>query len=333
MNEPAGGEVATPGAGGAGVLLREAREALGLPVEELAAQLKVTARKIEWLEAEQFDQLPDPVFVRALAQSLCRHLKIDPAPVLALLPQTPGRRLDQIHTGLNAPFRDRPSRILSQDFVSESAPWVWAPALLLLAAALFYFLPTDWFTPAKVSPRVASPAAAASGTGSIAGAADASGAMVGNASTVVDRGGSTVVEPKVQPPAADHSAAVPGILPRSASATPESRAPAPTAGQTAAPTAPTPAPAVSPAAEKPAPPVNGVLQFRTSGESWIEVRDGGGVMLLSRALLPGEAVGLNGAMPMHVTIGNVGVTQVVFRGKPMDLVLFTRENIARFELK
>jgi cytoskeleton protein RodZ len=56
-------------------------------------------------------------------------------------------------------------------------------------------------------------------------------------------------------------------------------------------------------------------------------------MLLSRKLESGEAVGLNGAMPMKVTIGNVRATQVTFRGKPMDLALFTRDNIARVELK
>jgi cytoskeleton protein RodZ len=55
-------------------------------------------------------------------------------------------------------------------------------------------------------------------------------------------------------------------------------------------------------------------------------------MLLSRGLQAGEAVGLNGAPPFKVTIGNAAATQVVFRGKAMDLSPFTRDNVARFEL-
>ena len=81
------------------LLLKQAREAAGLHVAALAAALKVPVRKLEDLEAGRFDRLPDMTFARALASSACRHLKIDPAPVLAQLPAAarqrsarPGRR-------------------------------------------------------------------------------------------------------------------------------------------------------------------------------------------------------------------------------------------------
>ena len=70
---------ATPSAG---TLLRQAREDSGLHVATLAAALKVPVRKLEALEADRFDLLPDAVFVRALAASVCRNLKLDPAAVL-----------------------------------------------------------------------------------------------------------------------------------------------------------------------------------------------------------------------------------------------------------
>ena len=79
----------------AGRLLREAREAQGLHIAALAAAIKVAPRKLELLEADRFDELPDATFTRALAQTVCRALKIDPAPVLALLPPPPGHRLEQ----------------------------------------------------------------------------------------------------------------------------------------------------------------------------------------------------------------------------------------------
>src|SRR4051794_28281465 len=77
-------EAAADGATSAGRLLREAREARRMPIAALASAIKVAPRKLEMLEADRFDQLVDPTFARALAQTVCRSLKIDAAPVLAL---------------------------------------------------------------------------------------------------------------------------------------------------------------------------------------------------------------------------------------------------------
>ena len=77
----------------AGGLLRQARQAQGLHIAALAAAIKVVPRKLELLESDQFDQLPDATFTRALAQTVCRTLKIDAAPILALLPPPSGHRL------------------------------------------------------------------------------------------------------------------------------------------------------------------------------------------------------------------------------------------------
>src|SRR5687767_15686536 len=89
----------------AGVLLRRAREAAGLHVAALAVALKVPVRKLEALEEDRYDLLTDAVFVRALASSVCRTLKIDPQPVLDRLPQTTVPRLARDVDSINAPFR------------------------------------------------------------------------------------------------------------------------------------------------------------------------------------------------------------------------------------
>ena len=350
MSEP--GAALEPGAASvsAGALLREAREVRGMPIEELAATLKVVPRKIEMLEAGRFDEFPDPVFVRALAQSVCRCLKVDAGPVLALLPQTPSQRLEQVHVGLNAPFRDRPAQMVPDDWSGVAKPVIWAPALLVVAAAVVYFFPVDVLSPPKVSPRAAAIAPAESGTEVTLGSMVGASAVAGNEVALV------AAAPAAPPASAALSVPVsvplgnvpgssvtiinPGsVSPGSndtATAKPSTGGPAPVSAAAV----PAPIAAPSPVAEKPGASTekapaspSGVLQFRTSADSWIEVQDGRGQMLLSRKLESGEAVGLNGAMPMKVTIGNVRATQVTFRGKPMDLALFTRENIARVELK
>ncbi len=330
----------------AGALLREAREVRGMPIEELAATLKVVPRKIEMLEAGRFDEFPDPVFVRALAQSVCRCLKVDAGPVLALLPQTPSQRLEQVHVGLNAPFRDRPAQMIPDDWSGVAKPVIWAPALLVVAAAVVYFFPVDLLSPPKVSPRAAAMPAAASGTDVALGSIVGASAVAGNEVALLPA-------PQVSVPQPVPATVLPGNDPASSVAiitpgpvSPGSNDPAAAKPSTGGPAAviaaaaPAPTAAPLPGAERssattekvPASP-SGVLQFRTSADSWVEVQDGRGQMLLSRKLESGEAVGLNGAMPMKVTIGNVRATQVTFRGKPMDLALFSRDNIARVELK
>ncbi|HZT55941.1 MAG TPA: DUF4115 domain-containing protein [Burkholderiaceae bacterium] len=77
----------------------------------------------------------------------------------------------------------------------------------------------------------------------------------------------------------------------------------------------------------------GVLQFRTTAQSWVEVIDARGQSLIARVLEPGERVGLDGALPMKVKIGNAHGTQVVFKGQAFELAASTRDNVARFELK
>lgn len=72
----------------AGQMIREARQKRGLHMAVLSMALKVPIRQLEALESDQHSAFKGPVFVRALASSVCRQLQINPAPVLALLPQS-----------------------------------------------------------------------------------------------------------------------------------------------------------------------------------------------------------------------------------------------------
>ena len=128
----------------AGALLRQARQARGLHIAALAASIKVTPHKLELLETDRFDELPGATFTRALAQTVCRSLKIDAAPVMALLPQAPGLGLEQMSRGLNQPFRERPGRRDPDELQFLKNPvLIGAIALGALALAV-YLLPSGW---------------------------------------------------------------------------------------------------------------------------------------------------------------------------------------------
>lgn len=300
-----GGESTGAGPTGAGRLLREAREAQGLSIDMLATSMKVRVRKLELLEAERFDELPDATFARALAQAMCRTLKIDAAPVLALLPPASGHRIELVSEGLNAPFRDHPSRLdpLAWMAVAKS---LWAPVLVLALAAGLYFLPN--------------------------------GFMQSTTATLREALASFKSEPAAEAPSGETA----GMPPADASATPspvlvpqvDANAPAAGLPGTVATLPPSASAPVAPAAEAPAAaPGNGVLELRARAESWIEVKDGRDRVLLSRSLKPEETVNLDGVMPMRVKIGNAAATELRYRGELIDLAPMTSENIARVQLK
>src|SRR6476661_1026744 len=152
-------EVASPDTS-AGELLRRYREAAGLQVDTLAANLKVPVRKLKALEQDQHDQLTDAVFARALASSVCRTLKVDAQPVLERLPQTHAPRLLQDHEGLNAPFR-APGDGAAPGWTEQlTRPVFLVVYALLLGALVLVFLPksrTDETAAAKPADTAPAP--------------------------------------------------------------------------------------------------------------------------------------------------------------------------------
>lgn len=288
----------------AGQTMRAAREKRGLHIAALAASLKVPQRKLEALEADRYDELPDMAFTRALAQSVCRTLKIDPQPVLALLPATQDtQRLAQVANGMQAPFSESAHEFKLGAWLRN--PALWATVLIALGAGGLAFAPERFMESVRHQFNV--------WTG---------------------QGGSSVVEPVTVAPAV-----APAVVTISepASAVPiaePSVAPAASAAIPVTPivetvhSAPPPATA-SAAADAPA----GLLTLRASQPSWVDVQDARGQSLLSRTLQAGETVGLDGALPLRVKVGNAVGTEVYFRGQAVDLTAVTRDNTARLQLK
>ena len=125
----------------AGSLLRRAREAAGLHIATLAVLLKVPVKRLEALEADRFDLLPDAVFARALASSVCRNLKIDAAAVLEKLPQASNSNMAHQSRGINTPFRGSRDRIGPSLWSQVSRPAMLAGLVLLLGTLVLVLLP------------------------------------------------------------------------------------------------------------------------------------------------------------------------------------------------
>jgi cytoskeleton protein RodZ len=290
-----------PGPPTAGAMIREARQAQGIDVASLAAMLKIPLRRLDALENGRHDELQGPTFERALAQAACRVLKMDPKPVLALLPQHEHNTLERVTEGINTPFRDAQGG-RGFELPSLMHPWVLVVVLLVAAAALLHFVPEGWLTRAS-SPLVEGLAASAP-TEAPASAA-----------------------PLVAEAASDASSA-PVDTP-AASAVAAEGATSPVAETASAPAAQGVDEVLAHEAAEPAIP----LQVIADADSWVEVVDAKGRTLLSRTVVAGESVGLDGPLPMHVKIGNASGTHLKLRGDNVDLTPSTRDNVARLVVK
>jgi cytoskeleton protein RodZ len=319
----------------AGALLRRAREASGLHVAALAVSLKVPVCKLEALEEDRWDVLPDAVFVRALACSLCRTLKIDPQPVLDRLPQTAAPRLIENGEGINTPFR-APGDGAGPGWLAQlTKPVFLAVFALLLGALVLIFLPS-------VRQEVEAVASSTPGT-----AAQRPTQALTDPATVVE---SAAIVAAVKGPQALEAVAAPAVL-NSVRAEPVealrpldklrtgqaqgervdgAAKPVAASSETGAAAAQTVRPEPAPDA---APEVTGVVVFKATQQSWVEVTDAKGVVPVRRLLAAGEAAGISGALPMQVIVGRADATEVQVRGKPFDLRPVSRDNVARFEVK
>jgi cytoskeleton protein RodZ len=289
------------GAPSAGALLKAARERQGMHIAALAAAIKVSPRKLEALEANRLDELPDATFARVLAQTVCRTLKIDARPVLDRLPTAGPLPLVPPDAGLNAPFRESSLRSLRSGDDTRLArvamrPLLAGAAVLLVASVALYLLPpvSSWTLGPALPASAALPAAVmpAGGAASTASATSAASSV-----------------PSGMLPAAVQAASVAS----SSAGIAETVFSAPPAGTEAGATVP-------------------LLQVRVSEASWIEVRDARGTTLLARTVSPGEQVGLSGPEPLALVVGNAAATALVFRGRPVDLAADSRDNVARFQL-
>ncbi|WP_462390729.1 helix-turn-helix domain-containing protein [Acidovorax sp. Q11] len=309
-------EVVESGGLTAGGLLREARQASGMHIAALAVALKVPVNKLEALEADNFTVLPDTVFVRALASSVCRVLKVDPAPILALLPQSPSPSLAADSAGINAPVKGSvgKSTVSSSSFSgngSASRSVGFVVLALLVGALALYFFPRgeDRAASSSASAPVLSSAPDAVPTG----AADAPAAE----------------RPSEPAPAPAATAPAPTLVAAPALSAAVTAAPA-TATAPAAASAPVVgASAPAPAADAPA----GTLVLRARSESWVQVKDATGALALQRNLAAGESVSVSAQPPLAVVVGRADATEVTVRGKPFDLAAVSRDNVARFEVK
>ncbi len=270
----------------AGQLIKQARMQAGLHIAALAVTLKVPVKRLEALEDDNLNLLPDMVFVRALAASVCNTLKIDPEPILALMPKTGSTRLNTASKSIDTPIRSALSndKVNPMDFMKT--PWMIGGAALLLGAAAIYFWPAMKSNSTKTIQESKT-------SGVTEMAAKESNAI--QVTPVV----ATPVTSVSAPAISTDTANLPSALTASANTSV----------------------------------TDGVVAFKASGDTWIEVKDAKGATVFKQLMKAGESAGANGVLPLSVTVGSTNFTQVLVRGQVKDLTSIAKNNVAFFEVK
>lgn len=295
-----------------GQALRDAREAQGITLDAVAQRLHLMQRQVEAMETDDFESLGQPVFARGFVRNYARLLGLAPEALLASMVGAPAETAVVSHVATPAP----------RSWLTS--PWL---ILLLLGLLLMVTVPVALYLWLN---------------------SDVENVLV-NQAPAIQRRPAPVAAPVVPAPAPapvpapvvelpDGQMQMPAPLTTEPAVTPAE--PATTVVPAAQPATPvTPAPSVT-APVAPAAPVTppvavakGSLRLVFSADSWTEVKDASGRMLLRKLNPGGSSVDIQGQPPFEMVIGDASQVQLTYNGRPVDLKPYIAVTVARFTLE
>lgn len=289
-----------------GSMLRDAREARGISLHEMAHTLKLGVRQVEALETGDWQALPGHTFIRGFVRNYARLVEMDPAPLMAQLDRTlekPVSRLESVESGSDVmPNSGRGVTRRDRNMIFTGL------GAVVLAGVLYIALPNDL---SALRENMQSMLDSLSRKEEPAAPAEVA------AEPVMPPGATTqqVLNPQVEAP----------VAPPSLEQVPASPAPvASSQGQTA----PMQEIRQQPAANAVAP-----LRFVFEKESWVDVKDRDNKGLMSQRNPAGSEQTISGNGPFTLVIGNAPSVKLFWRGQLVDLAPHTRGDVARLVLE
>ncbi len=312
----------------AGNALRAAREAAGLSVEDVATKLKLSARQIVAIEAEDWSNLPERTFTRGFFYSYARLVGVDKKVIeTSFTPRAaPLSEMRTLPAGI--------SEVTAENVPARSGLSRWLIPLMLLAIllvglALFFWkdipmpqaaskLPLDGVGAAKPSAAAATQTQPTSTAPLLPGPTSDSLKLATSPITGVDAqsngllaGTSAPVSPNVvSPPVSALTLPAGAVSPPVLAATPQPGALL---------------------AGKPLAAGERKIVVTASGRSWTEARGKNDVLLSE--MLTDATREFVAAGPISFVIGNSSNVKLTIDGKPYDFSMHVRNEVARFRIE
>ena len=138
---------------GPGQRLRQGREHVNLSIEEVAARLHLDTRTVRCLEADQYEELPAPTFVRGYLRSYARLLNLAAQPIIDAFDRRglePPALIPDISTSEETTSTDAPMRLATASII-----------IMLLAGVVLWWnaeVGTNWLVGSPDEAALTTPA-------------------------------------------------------------------------------------------------------------------------------------------------------------------------------
>lgn len=290
-----------------GQQLRQAREARGLSLADIALTLKLGQRQVAALEAGDWHGLPGQTFIRGFVRNYARLVQLDPGPLMAQL----DRILERPASNLEMP-ESRPAEIERSGYLSGSRKdrqvMLVGAGLLAVAGLAYVLMPNDLSALRD----------------SVQGVLDSLGRKEAPAAPAT----ASPAEPVFPPGATPQQVMNPQVL------VPAEPAPAPAVKppEPAVPAAPavSAAPVVPPVA---ATATAAQMRFVADKSAWVEVRDRDNKVVFSQRMAAGSEQVLAGPGPLSVVVGYAPGVRLFWHGQLIDLAPHSKGDVARLVLE
>ncbi|TNC96056.1 MAG: hypothetical protein FD121_1239 [Gallionellaceae bacterium] len=305
-----------------GSVLRTARETQGLTVADVAERIKFSVKQVEALESDNHSMLPQGTFLRGFVRSYARTLNVDAAPLLAMMAPS-----NEMHGDVSEVQTGGLEFMPMQDSSKKNLYLMAAALLLAVVLALFIWNQKDEPIVEKVVlqdvklPEVL-PTSAVMLVSPVVDAA--SSVVVAEVKPIqvaptprIVESPKVVVVTKVIPPAATPVVAA---KPKAA---------------TSPPVVVTPNPAIEKSTLSLEQLKKRPIHIVFTQDSWMEVVDTNGELLLSRMNLASTEKWVGGGRraPYKVAIGKVGAVKLFYKGREVDLSKYNQAGVVRLVLE
>ena len=291
-----------------GAQLRQAREARGLQLADIAQTLKLGLRQVEALEGGDWQHLPGHTFIRGFVRNYARLVQVDAAPLMAQLDRILEKPVDNLGKQDTGPA-PMPSSITSGSARRDRQVMALGLGFVALAVALYFLMPGDLSAWRERAQSLIDSLSRKDAAESVPAASPA---------PATEQAASAVNEPVFPPGSTQQQIMYPQVL---------APADAPASASAPVPAAAPEAQGVTQAVAVPQ------LRFLFDKDSWIEVRDRDNKVIFSQRLSAGAEQAVSGQGPLSLTIGYAPGVRLFWRGQPVDLAPHTKGDVARLVLE